>query len=275
MIIAQLTDLHIKAGGKTAYAGKVDTFAKLQRAVDHLNAMCPQPDLVLITGDLGDFGLVEEYRQARLALDRLQMPFYLVPGNHDERQALREAFADHKYLFQTDAHLSYAIEGLPLRLVGLDTSVPGKPCGEVDGVRRDWLEAQLSRAPQQRTLLFMHHPPVEVGLDHMDVQRLHGSDELASVLALNPQVELILCGHLHRPVEFIWCGRPVYVGSAHNHAVTLDLTPEAPSSFTLEPAMIRLLYLHPKSGLILSHQSHVDACDGPYPFFDDEGRLID
>ncbi|SIP93841.1 phosphodiesterase [Marinobacterium stanieri] len=275
MIIAQLTDLHIKAGGKTAYAGKVDTFAKLQRAVEHLNAMRPQPDLVLITGDLGDFGRVEEYRQARQALDRLQMPFYLVPGNHDERQALRDAFVDHSYLFQADTHLSYVIEGLPLRLVGLDTSVPGKPHGELDGMRRDWLETALSQAPERRTLLFMHHPPVAVGLDHMDVQRLHGSDELATALQRHPQVELILCGHLHRPVEFIWCNRPVYVGSAHNHAVTLDLTPEAPSSFTLEPAMIRLIYLHPQSGMIMSHQSHVGDCDGPHPFFDEQGRLID
>ncbi|MGB2131628.1 MAG: phosphodiesterase, partial [Marinobacterium sp.] len=144
-----------------------------------------------------------------------------------------------------------------------------------DGARRDWLRTVLSQAPQQRTLLFMHHPPVPVGLDHMDVQRLNGSDALASVLKCHLQVELILCGHLHRPVEFVWCGRPVYVGSAHNHAVTLDLTPEAPSSFTLEPAMIRLLYLHPQSGMILSHQSHVEACDGPHPFFDEQGRLID
>ncbi|MBA4503260.1 phosphodiesterase [Marinobacterium marinum] len=275
MIIAQLTDLHIKAGGKTAYAGKVDTYAKLRQAVEHLNAMRPQPDLVLITGDLGDFGLAAEYRQARLALDDLEMPFYLVPGNHDERQALREVFADHVYLFQADTHLSHAIEGLPLRLVGLDTSVPGQPYGEVDEVRRAWLATVLEQAPQQRTLLFMHHPPVAVGLDHMDVQRLNGSERLAEVLQEHPQVEVILCGHLHRPVEFVWCGRPVYVGSAHNHAVTLDLTPAAASSFTLEPAMIRLLYLHPQSGMILSHQSHVEACDGPHPFFDKQGRLID
>lgn len=275
MIIAQLTDLHIKAGGKPAYAGKVDTFARLQQAVDHLNNLQPRPDLVLITGDLGDFGSEAEYHQARLALDRLLMPFYLVPGNHDDRRALRAVFADHQYLFQSQDHLSYAIDGLPLRLVGLDTSVPGKPHGLIDAERRDWLEQTLSRAPTQRTLLFMHHPPVAVGLEHMDVQRLHGADKLAGVLKQQPQVELLLCGHLHRPVEFIWCGRPVYVGPAHNHAVTLDLRPGAPSSFTREPAMIRLLYLHPQSGLLLSHQSHVDDSDGPHPFFDQQGRLID
>lgn len=275
MIVAQLTDLHIKAGGKTAYAGKVDTFAKLERAVAHLNVMRPQPDYVLITGDLGDFGLEAEYRQVRQALDYLEMPFYLVPGNHDERSALRQVFADHEYLFQTDAHLSYVIDGLPLRLIGLDTSVPGKPHGLIDTDRHEWLDETLSQKPEQRSLLFMHHPPVAVGLEHMDVQGLHGADALAAVLQQHPQVEVILCGHLHRPVEFIWCGRPVYVGSAHNHAVTLDLTPEAPSSFTLEPAMIRLLYLHPHTGMILSHQSHISQCDGPHPFFDAQGRLID
>ncbi|OEY66128.1 phosphodiesterase [Marinobacter sp. X15-166B] len=275
MLIAQLTDLHIKAGGKTAYAGKVDTFAKLERAVAHLNGMRPQPDVVLITGDIGDFGLEAEYRQARLALDGLQMPFYLVPGNHDERGELRKAFPDHDYLFRHNSHLSYTIDDFPVRLVGLDTSVPGKPYGLIEAERREWLDAALREKPQQRSLLFMHHPPVAVGLNHMDVQRLNGAGELARVLNQHRQVELILCGHLHRPVEFIWCGRPVYVGSAHNHAVTLDLNPKAPPSFTLEAAMIRLLYLHPQSGIIVSHQSHVDACDGPHPFFDQHGRLID
>jgi Icc protein len=275
MIIAQLTDLHIKAEGKTAYAGKVDTFAKLERAVSHLNAMVPQPELVLITGDLGDFGLQEEYRQARKALDRLAMPFFLIPGNHDDRDNLRALFADHEYLFQTEGHLSYVIDRFPLRLVGLDTSVPGQSHGLIDAPRSEWLQATLNLAKERRTLLFMHHPPVAVGLDHMDVQCLYEADRLASVLQQHPQVELILCGHLHRPVEFIWCNRPVYVGSAHNHAVTLDLSPAAPASFTLEPAMIRLIQLHPQNGMLMSHQSHIDQCDGPYPFFDPQGRLID
>ncbi|SEG55780.1 phosphodiesterase [Marinobacterium lutimaris] len=275
MLIAQLSDLHIKAGGALAYAGKVDTYTALECAVDHLNAMKPRPDLVMVSGDLGDFGTLAEYRQARLALDRLEMPFHVIPGNHDERGAMREGFADHAYLPSGEGHLSYALEDQPLRLVALDTSEPGKPYGLMDSERVQWLESTLSERPEERTLLFMHHPPLAVGITHMDVQCLQEAERLAVVLRRHPQVELILCGHLHRPVEFIWEGRPVYVAPAHNHAVTLDLEPGAASSFTLEPALIRLLYLHPDSGTLLSHMTPVGNCDGPYPFFDAAGRLID
>lgn len=279
MLIAQLSDLHIKADGALAYAGKVDTYTALQRAVDHLNSINPRPDLVLVSGDLGDFGTPAEYRQARLALDRLLMPFYVIPGNHDERSAMREGFTDHVYLPAGQGHLSYALDSVledqPLRLVALDTSEPGKPYGLMDAERVQWLDRMLSERPEDRTLLFMHHPPVAVGITHMDVQCLQEAERLAVVLRRHPQVELILCGHLHRPVEFIWEGRPVYVAPAHNHAVTLDLVPGAPSSFSLEPPMLRLIYLDPESGVLISHMTHVGANDGPYPFFDAAGRLID
>ncbi len=275
MLIAQLSDLHIKADGALAYAGKVDTYRALERAVGHLNDLKPQPDLVLVSGDLGDFGTLAEYRQARLALDRLQMPFYVIPGNHDERSALRQGFADHTYLPDGEGHLSYVLEDQPLRLIALDTSEPGKPYGLMDADRVAWLDSTLSERPEERTLLFMHHPPVAVGITHMDLQCLQEAERLAVVLRRHPQVELILCGHLHRPVEFIWEGRPVYVAPAHNHAVTLDLQPDAESSFSLEPALIRLIYLHPDSRTLISHMTPVGNSEGPYPFFDGSGRLID
>src|SRR5213593_2929731 len=97
MLIAQMSDTHIKPKGEMAM-DRVDTARHLARAVAHINALRPAPDLVLITGDLVDAGKPEEYAHLRAILAPLPMPVYLIPGNHDARNALRGAFADHRYL---------------------------------------------------------------------------------------------------------------------------------------------------------------------------------
>ncbi len=96
MLFAQISDLHIKRPGRLAYR-KVDTAAHLARCVDKLNRLRPRPDAVVLTGDLVDFGAREEYEHLRALLAPLRIPYYLVMGNHDGRDALREVFPDHAY----------------------------------------------------------------------------------------------------------------------------------------------------------------------------------
>ena len=116
-LLAQLSDLHIKAGGRLSY-GVVDTLGALRIAVSHLNALQPRPDALVITGDLVDFGTPEEYATLREVLDELAMPFYVIPGNHDDRAALRAAFADHPYL-PASGTLEWQPDCGPLRLLVL------------------------------------------------------------------------------------------------------------------------------------------------------------
>ncbi len=121
MIIAQITDTHIKAEGKLAYR-KVDSAKALGDCVDHVNRLEPRPDVVIMTGDLADVGRPSEYAVFRRIVDRLAMPYFVIPGNHDERGAFRQAFADHPYLPSDGDFLHYAIEDYPIRLIGLDTT---------------------------------------------------------------------------------------------------------------------------------------------------------
>ena len=121
MLIAQLSDLHIKLPGRLAYK-KVDTAAMLAEAVRRINALVPRPDLLLITGDLTDIGSPEEYAWLRELLASLTMPMFVVPGNHDEREAMRAAFADGGY-FPPQGFLNFALDCGDLRVVGLDTLV--------------------------------------------------------------------------------------------------------------------------------------------------------
>ena len=143
MLIAQITDLHMRTPGDKAY-GIIDPAAFLGPAVRALNALDPRPDCVLITGDLTDLGRPHEYQVLRDHLQALEIPYFLLPGNHDDRTQLRAAFPDHAYLQGDSPFIQYAIETYPLRMLALDTVVPMKSHGELCQDRLDWLAARLA-----------------------------------------------------------------------------------------------------------------------------------
>lgn len=271
MLIAQISDTHIKLPGRLAYQ-RVDTAAMLAACVAAIEELDPRPDLILLTGDLVDFGSPEEYAFLGKILAPLRVPLVAIPGNHDEREAMRAAFAAGGYL-PTTGFLQFAIDDYPLRIVGLDTLVPGQGGGRLCPERLAWLDETLSQRQRMPTLLLMHHPPFVTGIRHMDSVGLAGREELAAVLARHAQVQVVLCGHLHRPIYGQVGGRPVLTCPSPAHQVALDLRPDAPSSFRMEPPAFMLHRWH--DGALVSHLALVETYAGPFPFFDAAGRLID
>lgn len=271
MLIAQLTDTHIKTAGRLAY-GRVDTSAMLADAVEALRRLDPQPDLLVITGDLVDLGSAEEYACLRAILAPLSQPLLVVPGNHDEREALRSAFADGGYL-PASGFLHYAVDDYPLRIVGLDTLIPGQGGGELCAERLDWLARTLAERPAAPTLILMHHPPFVTGIGHMDRIGLQGRQAFAALLELHPQVQRVLCGHLHRTIHAVVGGRSVLTSPSTAHQVALDLREQAPSAFRMEPPGFMLHRW--ADGVLVSHVANIGDFAGPFPFFDEAGALID
>lgn len=200
----------------------IRTGRDLRRAVGTLNALAPRPALVVATGDLVDRGKAKEYKRLRKFLAELQMPVYLVPGNHDDRDALRDAFPDHWYL-PAKGPLCYTIESRPVRLVALDTTRRGRaPGGELDAAQLAWLDRTLALAPTTATLIAMHHPPFEVGVGPVDAHRFRGRDELARIVASHPQVARIVCGHIHRFHESTLGGAPTVSIPSTAHQLIVD-----------------------------------------------------
>jgi 3',5'-cyclic AMP phosphodiesterase CpdA len=244
--------------------GRVDTATHLKHAVAHIDALRPAPDVVLVTGDLVDAGKPEEYAHLRELLTPLAMPVYLIPGNHDARDALRGGFADHRYL-PADGFLQYAIEGGPLRLIALDTLTPGAPHGELCAKRLDWLAARLGES-EKPTILFMHHPPFECGLAELDGMRLNvGAERLAAIVRDHPNIERILCGHVHRPIQMRWAGTIASCAPSTAHQAALDLRPDVTLMYAMEPPAVALHQWRPGAGVV-THLSYVGKYDGPYPF---------
>jgi 3',5'-cyclic-AMP phosphodiesterase len=277
MLIAQISDFHLKPEGVLAY-DVADTATSLKRAVAHVNRLRPVPDLVLITGDLVDEGARESYSLLRQILSMLRVPFYMVPGNHDHKKSLQETFPDHRYLQtgieeQGRHYYCFALESHPLRLIGLDTVTPGEHGGGLGAIRLGWLEQTLAARPDFPTLLFMHHPPFASAIGHMDKEVFRGWRAFESLISRHLQVERILCGHLHRPVFRRYAGTLASCCPAIGMQLTLDLTEQAPSTFTLEPPSVMLHLWAELWGekTLLTHLSIVEdypgQYSGPHPFF--------
>jgi 3',5'-cyclic AMP phosphodiesterase CpdA len=271
MMIAQISDMHIRPKGRIAY-GRVDTNAMLRAAVATLESLPRKPDLVIATGDLVDCGLAEEYEELGDLLDPLSVPVYVVAGNHDRRAELYDAFVSDGYLGNDDGFLHYVVEGHEVRLIGLDTVVPGHGHGEMCARRLAWLGDRLREDSRRPTLIFMHHPPFRTGLADMDRINCRNGAALAELLRGFDNVERVVCGHHHRPITVRWAGTIGSVAPSTAHQVTLDLVPDSsPATFTMEPPGFQLHLWAPDTGVV-THTVPVGGFEGPFPFVRDPDR---
>lgn len=253
MIIAQITDFHVRPPGVTAYGG-IDTNAMLRRAVEAIARLDPRPDCLIATGDLSDCGLPEEYEVIAEVLGALPMPSFLIPGNHDRPDVMRNCLAGrHPYLRQDPHHLNYVIDDFPVRLIALDSVVAGQHGGEIDAGREAWLGHALARKPSRPTLVFMHHPPFPTGVAAMDPMMCRTAPSFAALIARHPEIERIVTGHYHRPIVVRWAGTIGFVAPSTAHQVFLDLREGQPTRLVMEPPGFALHTYRPATGIV----SHV------------------
>jgi|TARA_Y100000294_G_scaffold132175_2_gene124628 3',5'-cyclic AMP phosphodiesterase CpdA len=268
LIIAQITDFHLRVDGKLFNDDK-DTEAQLAACVEHLNALQPRPDVVLATGDLADEPDETAYEVMRRMLEGIEMPVYVIPGNHDDREMVRRAFLDLGY-FPTTADgpfLHYTVEDHPLRLIGLDTLETGGDEGEMCADRRHWLDDRLSEQPDRPTLIFMHHQPIMTRMGAIDKNAFAGAREMEELIRRHSQVEWIICGHLHRPIQMRWGGTVVSVAPSSAFQRTLTLDNAMPKAFIDEPPGISVHMWSAETGII-SHISLMGDFGPPYPMRD-------
>jgi 3',5'-cyclic AMP phosphodiesterase CpdA len=275
--LVQLTDLHIREPGRLAY-GRIDTAPYLERAVQSVLLLPQRPDAVVITGDLSDFGRAAEYEHLARLLEPLTMPIYLMPGNHDDRDQLRRSFPGHTYLAPgvgTVGFVQYSVRVGVLRLLTLDTCVPGQSHGTLCDERLAWLEQQLDACRGEPVVIAMHHPPFQTLIGHMDeIGLLQGAEALEALVAQHRNVERVICGHLHRAIDVRFGGTIASTSPAPAHQVCLDLSPKAPSAWTLEPPGFRVHAWSAQSRRLVTHLAASGTFEGPFPFHDN-GALID
>jgi Icc protein len=204
--LLQLSDPHI--GADWAGADGPQPAERLRGAVAAVLALPDRPDALLVTGDLTDNGAPEEYATVRELLEPLGLEPHVVPGNHDARAPLRAAFG---LPGVAEEHCSHAADLGPLRLIALDSIIPGGEAGALDEGRLEWLDAELARAPEQPTVIALHHPPLLTAIPAFDAIGLASADRqaLGAMLGRHPQVARIVAGHVHRIIVDGLGGVPV------------------------------------------------------------------
>jgi Icc protein len=211
--IAHLSDPHLLAGGRLQY-GAVDTEAGLARSLARLAAVDPPPQALVLTGDLADKGEPAAYERLRAlvepAAEAMGAVVVWVMGNHDERAPYARALFDS----DDDGPQDRVHEVDGLRIVALDTSVPGYHHGDLTDDQLAWLADVLATPAPHGTLLAMHHPPLPLPmLRGAELIELHEQQRLAAVVE-GSDVRGILSGHLHFTTWSSFAGVPVSVASA-------------------------------------------------------------
>lgn len=195
MRIIQITDSHISVDNPKR---SVD----LDKCIQAVNAVIPQPDLVVHTGDIAHDGLADEYNVARGVLDKLSAPYVVLPGNRDNRETLMREFAENTTVDSDGKFVQYSVEDYPVRMVFIDTvsqASKGALCAE----RLAHVDAMLAADTAKPVIIFMHHTPFEATEipDPFQFEDWSDVEKLLAIFKNYPQIQAVYCGHIHRNVE--------------------------------------------------------------------------
>lgn len=260
-VIIHVSDPHFLAGG-VKLGGRYDVETNFARTLTAIAAVHPNPAAIVVTGDLADLGEPDAYRRLRAAVEpvaeSLGTTVVWVAGNHDERPALRAGLLD---LEPSEEPVTGVWDLDGLRVIALDTSVPGWHHGDIDEGQLAWLADVLSEPAPHGTLLAMHHPPLPSHLPLFDILELRHQDELARVIR-DTDVRGILAGHLHYSSHGTFAGIPVSVASATCY--TMNVARRAPDVNGMDAAQaFQIVHVRPE---VITHTvvPVVDAPTGDY-----------
>ena len=224
-VIVHLSDTHFVADG-SLLMGEVDSDGHLAGALRRLADSGLQPAAIVVTGDIADTGAASAYARVRAQLEpvaaELGARLVWVMGNHDRRPEFRAGLLDEA---PTDAPVDEVVDLDGLRLVVLDTSVPGYHHGELTQAQLGWLRGVLETPAPRGTVLALHHPPIPLPIPITQLIELRDQAGLADVLA-GSDVRAIIGGHLHYSTWSLFAGIPVSVAAASCY--TTDLVNPGP-----------------------------------------------
>lgn len=215
-----LTDLHLVAPGQD-WPQNVDPLARLAVCLEEIRELHADAARIVISGDLVQRPHPEAYRLLRTELERMPMDYRLLVGNHDDRTTLLEVFPE---IQSVDGFVQSADELAGVQLLYLDTLASGgKHHGELGPARLRWAAEQIAAADSRPLLVFLHHPPFEIGVSALDRLRLLEAEGLAAALRSRSEPTQLFCGHLHRNVSGFWAGHPFAILKSPHVQFELDM----------------------------------------------------
>ena len=192
----------------------VNPYNNLERVVAHVSQLNPAPVFAIFTGDLISDDDARSYHHVKTLAGRLTSPVYFAMGNHDLRQPFRRIVLEEAS--PGSQRYYYAFDAAGYRFVVLDSVIEGQVAGKLDAAQLNWLDNMLAEGRHWRTVLFMHHPPVQTGVAWLDEYAFENGDSLLGVLAEHPQLQRVFFGHVHMPMQIT--ERGIHFSSAPSSA---------------------------------------------------------
>lgn len=247
-----ITDLHLVEPG-APWPQNADPLQRLNAVLDELREQHADADRLILTGDLVQSGSVEGYEVLREALEGFPIPYRLLVGNHDQRDNLRQIFPE---VPAVEGFLQSSEDLDGTHLIYLDTQAENGHHGELCPTRLAWLEAQLQSSGASPALIFMHHPPMAIGVPPLDRLRLRDPDNaLFHLLRARSAPTQLLFGHLHRNVSGLWAGHPFTVLESTHLPLVFDMISDRLSRFPGPPGY-GVVLLENESVVINAVQRH-------------------
>ncbi len=260
MKLIQVSDLHFVPPGTLLFG--LDPRARLAAAIADINELHGDAELCLFTGDLADHGAPEAYAALRDTLAALRVPYRLTLGNHDDRDNFRRAFPEaprDEYGFVQTVVSSSAGD-----IILLDTHEPGQVSGSFCAQRQAWLAARLAEAAGRPVTIFMHHPPLDIGIPSLDriglvdkqgfAEAVSGAGAGAASGAGAGGIRHIFFGHVHRPLSGSWRGIPYAALRSLVHQVPFDLVTESPVPYDHAPPAYNVIFLNGEDTVVHLHE---------------------
>jgi 3',5'-cyclic AMP phosphodiesterase CpdA len=228
--LAHISDLHIGQDPDPERA-----LRRATRAVGYLNALPGEIDAIIVSGDIADHGAPDEYEAARELLATTRFPVLACPGNHDDRIAYQRHFLDVPDGGDRPVNRVHYLPGATVAMC--DSTIPGRNEGVLDDTTLGWLDDVLTDAPDDPAFVCLHHPPVALHSPLVDGMRLGEAERLADLLARQPKVIAVLCGHAHTAAASTFAGRPLLAAPGVASTGVLPFENSTPVDFGLPPAI--------------------------------------
>ena len=264
MRIAQISDLHIPQKNRKTY-GIALMVENLGLCINHINQKQPKPHVFLVTGDITITEQAEEFNHYANLLTRFEMPIYVIPHNHDDRDILRSTFEKQACPVESEGKIDYVIEDSDHPLFALVITLIGSPGSEITEAQASLLDARLNEKSTPPTMIIIHYPPIKSGVLETEVDDFIREKLLGSVIIKHHHFEKIICVHIHMPINANWNDTVISTVPSMGMQLVLDLSLKRESEFVLEVPAYHLNNGTPHENLI-TNAVVAKPVDVPYLF---------
>ena len=242
-----ISDLHVVPEGELSHS--IDTAARLQDVVEHINANHADAAFCAVAGDLTDHGEVSAYERARKELGRLMVPCYPTIGNHDDRDNFDCCFPD---LVNPETYrIDRCFDVSGQRVIMLDSVSNGEHGGSLTGQQLEWVEARLMEARDRPAIVILHHNITKLMVSTDGIRLLNGGD-LVDVLKKHDDIRHVISGHVHLTSSGTVGGIPfTTISGNHYNIAPLQYDPDCRAPRHDGPSQIAVVWSGKDSTVVL------------------------